>query len=219
MTMTGKKVFNRELKQLKIRQAAKSLFLEKKYSAITMDEIAKQAEITKKTLYFYFPSKLALFVHVFDEHLQQLQQQLTKGARQNIPVSEVIPLLFEILFTFTKKNEKFMRLYWTLDSEEFDGLIPEELLERIKIWTKAMFEEMTKVIERGQREGIIMNYSPELMIHLMSALNKGIFIHTNKENRFSIANIDPDVLHQMVIKMLSPGLYRIAEKEAVEIRS
>jgi hypothetical protein len=74
-------------------------------------------------------------------------------------------------------------------------------------------------MERGQREGIIMNYDPELMIHLMSALNKGIFIHTNKENRFSIANIDPDVLHQMVINMLSPGLFRIAEREAVEIRS
>jgi AcrR family transcriptional regulator len=206
MIMIGKKVFKRELKQLKILQAAKLLFLEKKYGAITMDEIAKQAEITKRTLYLYFPSKLALFIHVFDEHLQQLHQQLTRAARQNLPVVEVVMSMFETLYAYTKKNEKFMRLYWTLDSEEFDGLIPEELLERIRIWTKAMFEETTKVVERGQQEGFIMGYDPLLLINLMSAVNKGIFIHTNKENRFSIANIDPDDLYQTVAKMLSDGL-------------
>ena len=96
-----------------------------------------------------------------------------------------------------------MRLYWTLDSEEFGGLIPEELLERIKIWTKAMFEEASKVFERGQQERIILDYSPELLMHLMSAVNKGIFIHTNKENRFNIANIDSDDLYRTVIKMMN----------------
>jgi AcrR family transcriptional regulator len=210
MTMVGvgKKVFNRELKQLKILQVAKLLFLEKKYGAITMDEIAKEAVITKRTLYSYFPSKLALFINVFDEHLQQLHQQLTRAARQNLPAIEVIPSIFEIFYAYTKKNEKFMRLYWTLDSEEFDGQIPEELLERIKIWTKAMFEEVSKVIERGQQDGIVLDYNPELLMHLLSALNKGIFIHTNKENRFSIANIDPDDLYRMVIKMMNSGLFR-----------
>jgi len=173
-----------------------------------MDEIAKQAGITKRTLYQYFPSKIALFIYVFDEHLQQLHQQLTRAARQNLPIIEVITSVFETLYAYTKKNEKFMRLYWTLDSEEFGGLIPEELLERIKIWTKAMFEEASKVFERGQQERIILDYSPELLMHLMSAVNKGIFIHTNKENRFNIANIDSDDLYRTVIKMMNAGLFR-----------
>jgi AcrR family transcriptional regulator len=211
--MTGKKVFNRELKQLKIRQTARSLFLEKKYSAITMDEIAKQAGITKKTLYLHFPSKLALFVHVFDEHLQQLHKQFTNAARKDLPIVELITSMFEILYTFTKKNEKFMRLYWTLDCEEFDGLIPDELLQRIKIWTKAMFEEVTNVIEKGQQEGVLLDYDPELVMHLMSAINKGLFIHTNKENKFSIANIDPDNLYWMAVKMMNTGLFRVPQKE------
>ena len=205
--MTGKKGFKRELKQLNIRQAAKSLFLENKYSSITMDEIAKQAGITKKTLYLYFPSKLALFIHVFDEHLQELHQQFCREARKNLSVVELITSMFEILYTYTKKNEKFMRLYWALDSEEFDGVIPEELLLRIKIWTKAMSEEVSNVIEKGQQEGIIMDCKPELIMHLMSAFNKGIFIHTNKENRFSIANIDPDDLYRMVINIVNNGLF------------
>ena len=206
--MPGKKEFNQELKRLTILNAAKKLFIEKKYNTITVDEIAKIAGITKRTLYLYYPSKLALFIHVFDKHLQDLHQQLAKGTKQDLPIKELIISLIQILHRFTKKNEKFMRLFWTLDSDEFNGNIPEELLLRITVWTRAMFEDLIKIVELGQREGVIVDYNPELLIHLLSALNKGIFIHTNKESRFSIADIDPDSLYEIAVNLLSAGLFK-----------
>ena len=206
--MPGKKEFNQELKRLTILNAAKKLFIEKKYNTITVDEIAKIAGITKRTLYLYYPSKLALFIHVFDKHLQDLHQQLAKGTKQDLPIKELIISLIQILHRFTKKNEKFMRLFWTLDSDEFNGNIPEELLRRITVWTRAMFEDLIKIVELGQREGVIVDYNPELLIHLLSALNKGIFIHTNKESRFSIADIDPDSLYEIAVNLLSAGLFK-----------
>ncbi|HOE17050.1 MAG TPA: TetR/AcrR family transcriptional regulator [Syntrophorhabdaceae bacterium] len=205
---TGKKAYNQNMKRSNIQQAAKILFLEKKYSTITVDEIARQAGVTKRTLYFYYPSKLALFVHVIDEHLQQLHQHITRKARQNLPVLEVLAHVALAFFEFTKNNQKFMRLYWTLDSEEFDGVIPAELLERIKIWTKAIFEEVGKIIEKGKRDGLISDLDTDLLIHLMSAMNKGIFMHTSKENRFNIAKIDPEELYQMVSQILFNGLFK-----------
>ncbi len=215
MVITNKKVFNQEVKRLTILQAAKELFLEKKYSAITMDMIAKRSGITKKTLYSYFPSKLALFIHVFDEYLQQLHQQLAKGTKKDLPADELIMTLFDILFKFTRKNEKFMRLYWTLDSEEFDGLIPEELIDRIKVWTKAVFDEMIKVMDKAHAAGLLCKkYEPMIIIHLLSAMNKGIFIHTNKENRFNIAQVDTDEMYRLVYDMLRTGLFSKDSKEA-----
>jgi AcrR family transcriptional regulator len=210
--MISKKVFTRELKRLTILQAAKSLFVEKKYSTVTMDEIAKRAGITKRTLYSYFPSKLSLFIYMFDDNLQHLHRLLVKGARQDLPTVELLKSLFDILYKFTKKNEKFMRLYWTLDSDEFDGLIPEELTQKIKVWTKAMFEEIIVITEQGQRKGVVLDYKPELLAHLMSALNKGIFIHTNKESKFSVADINPDELYQVAVNMMTKGLFKTAAK-------
>jgi AcrR family transcriptional regulator len=207
--MPGKKEFNQELKRLTILNAAKKLFVEKKYNMITVDEIAKLAGITKRTLYLYYPSKLALFIYVFDKHLQDLHQQLAKGAKQDLPTNELMIALFQILHRFTKKNEKFMRLFWTLDSDEFDGVIPEELVLRIMVWTRAMFEDLIKIVEKGQSEGVIVKCDPELLIHLMSALNKGIFIHTNKESRFSIADIDPTRLYEIAVSLLSVGLFKL----------
>lgn len=214
MTMTSKKTFKRELKRLNIMQVARSLFLEKKHNAITMDEIARQSGITKKTLYNYFPSKLALYVHVFDEKLQQLHNELTRCASRELPTDKLILALFNTLFTFTKNNEKFMRLFWTLDSDEFGGVIPEELIQRIKIWTKAMSDVVISVVRNGQQEGYLTNRDPALLIHLMSAVNKGIFIHTNKESRFSIADIDPEVLYKEYIALISTGLFKpLADNE------
>ncbi|MBN1635305.1 MAG: TetR/AcrR family transcriptional regulator [Deltaproteobacteria bacterium] len=212
--MTSKKTFKRELKRLNIMQVARSLFLEKKHNAITMDEIARQSGITKKTLYNYFPSKLALYVHVFDEKLQQLHNELTRCASRELPTDKLILALFNTLFTFTKNNEKFMRLFWTLDSDEFGGVIPEELIQRIKIWTKAMSDVVISVVRNGQQEGYLTNRDPALLIHLMSAVNKGIFIHTNKESRFSIADIDPEVLYKEYIALISTGLFKpLADNE------
>ena len=206
--MTSERTFKRELKRLNILKAARSLFLEKKYNAITMDEIARQAGITKMTLYNYFPSKLALYVHVFDEKLQQLHRDLTRCASRELPIDKLILAFFNTLFTFTKNNEKFMRLFWTLDSDEFDGVIPEELGQRIIIWTKAMFDVVISVFKKGQQEGCLTNRDPVLLIHLMSAVNKGIFIHTNKESRFSIAEIDPEDLYNEYVDLISAGLFK-----------
>jgi AcrR family transcriptional regulator len=210
----GKKIFNQAVKRLTILQAAKELFVEKKYSAITMDAIAKHAGITKRTLYVYFPSKLALFISVFDEHLQKLHQKLVRKAKQGLRGGELITAVFDTLYQYSKKNERFMCLYWTLDSEEFDGLIPDELTQRIKVWTKAMFDEVIHTIEQDQKEGLIADYNPELLIHLMSALNKGIIIHTNKENRFSIADVDSDDLYRILTNLIRDALTTPSVRES-----
>jgi AcrR family transcriptional regulator len=209
MAIANKKLLKQEMKRITIIQAAKELFLEQRYSSITMDLIAQRAGITKRTLYAYFPSKLALFIHLFDEYLQLLHQELVKGAKEPLPADESIISLFTILFEFTKENEKFMRLYWTLDSNEFDGLIPEELMSRVRIWTKAIMDESKAVMERAHTEGVLdENLNPDLVIHLISAMNKGIFIHTNKENKFEIANVGPDKLYQIVLNILSRELFK-----------
>ncbi|EGR3992057.1 TetR/AcrR family transcriptional regulator [Vibrio cholerae] len=52
---------NREKKKQAILAAAKSVFLSEGYISASMDSIAAQANLTKQTLYRYFPSKIELF--------------------------------------------------------------------------------------------------------------------------------------------------------------
>ena len=53
-------------KAVAIMQAAKALFLEHGFGAVSMDQIARQAGVSKATVYAHFTSKEKLFWHAFE---------------------------------------------------------------------------------------------------------------------------------------------------------
>lgn len=190
-----------------IESASKEIFLEKGYASASVDEIARSAGVTKRTLYSYYPSKLALFVHVFDEYLQELAARVSTAAGGDAPVRERLVASLNALFDFTRENERFMLLYWMLDSGEADGVLPKELLDHVKAWTEEMFRATVEMVKEGQEEGIIKGLDARLLAHLMSALNKGIIVHTNKERRFEIEDIDAESLQALTIELLNGGVF------------
>jgi AcrR family transcriptional regulator len=198
-----------------IEKVSKEIFLEKGYASASVDEIARVAGVTKRTLYSYYPSKLALFVHVFDEYLQELAARVSKAAGSDAPIRERLIASLNALFDFTRENEKFMWLYWMLDSGEADGILPKELLDHVKGWTESMFRATIEMVQAGQEEGVIKDLDPRLLVHIMSALNKGIIVHTNKERRFEIEDIDAGSLQALSIELLNGGVFnnKSAEKD------
>ena len=206
--MTSKLEYNKKKKILAIVQAAEEVFCQKPYSSITVDEIAARAGVTKRTLYSYFPSKLALFTRISEECLQALNKEVLEAIGQDLPVDKLIKEAVGVLFRFTQKNEKFMRLFWTLDSEEYNGQLPDDLVQGIKLWNRGMIENMTELIKRGQKEGAIAPCDPELLVHLFSAMNKGIFIHANKEGKFNIASIPAQGLQELLLELIDKGLFQ-----------
>jgi TetR/AcrR family transcriptional repressor of mexJK operon len=54
-------------KRLQITQAAERLFLANGYGAVSMDQVARTANVSKATLYAYFPSKDALFATIVSD--------------------------------------------------------------------------------------------------------------------------------------------------------
>ncbi|MEW6262288.1 MAG: TetR/AcrR family transcriptional regulator [Thermodesulfobacteriota bacterium] len=205
--MTPKLEYKKKRTMLAILQAAEELFLQKPYSAITVDEIAAQAGVTKKTLYRYFPSKLSLYIHMFDDYLQRLHGQMSQAAVLDLPVAEVLRRMLEVQFKFTWENARFMLLWWTLDSDEFDGDLPRELIQSIRIWNRGMIEQAAALIKKGQQAGVVRAGDPELLVNLMSAVNKGIFIHTRKQSRLNIANVNPQELKDTFWELVSAGLF------------
>jgi AcrR family transcriptional regulator len=198
-----------------ILKNAEELFLEKRYSAITIDEIAARAGVTKRTIYKYFSSKLALYVSMFDDYLERLSEEIIAAAQIDTPADQLVTRLWDVLFQFTRNNEKFMRLYWMVDSDEFEGEIPEELLKHVLEHTKKTFAASVRANDHAIKKGLIVNVDPLLLAHLMSAINKGIFIHVSKERRFNISSLTADDLNGLMTTILQDGLFRAPAKGSV----
>ena len=206
--MPSKKELKKNIKKMTIMQSAEEIFEKKAYGDITMDEIANKSGLTKKTVYSYFPSKLALFINIIDGYLQRLHEGMLQVVECRLPINKSIKELFWTLFEFTREIERIMRLYWALESEEAGGIIPADMSNRSNIWNKAMIEEMTKLIDRAIGDKHLKNYDPETVLHMFSAFNKGVFIHTNKAKRFGIADIDAQQLFEFFSEIVFREIFR-----------
>ncbi len=209
--MQTKKELKKNLKKLLIIQTAEGIFEHKPYSEITMDEIAEKTGITKKTVYSYFPSKLSLFINIIETYLKQLHERIFQVFEQNGSIEDTFKQLFQTLFEFTLENEKMMRFYWTLESDQTGGTIPSDLSNRINIWNEAIMKEIKLFINNAVERDVLKAYDPEMIIHMFSAINKGIFIHTNKEKRFNIANIDSKQLYDLFYELVTNQILKKTE--------
>lgn len=70
--MIEKKLTRSELKRAAIVEAASVEFQNKGFSLASMDDIAKRADVSKRTVYNHFPSKEALFSAIMLEMMEML---------------------------------------------------------------------------------------------------------------------------------------------------
>ncbi|GAA3392957.1 TetR/AcrR family transcriptional regulator [Streptomyces roseoviridis] len=79
----------RELKKERTRQVlsetAVELFLEKGFDAVSVAEIAAAAEVSKPTLFRYFPAKEDLVLHRFADHQDEPARVVTAGREAGVP--------------------------------------------------------------------------------------------------------------------------------------
>ena len=66
--MAGLRERKKERTRRAISEAAIELFLRRGYDAVPVSEIAEAAEVSKRTLFAYFPTKDELVLHRFADH-------------------------------------------------------------------------------------------------------------------------------------------------------
>ena len=86
--MNMEKLSRRELNKIQCRQrilkASRQLFSTKGYEETTMEDVADRAEVSKATLYNYFPGKDSLLLGIAEAELGQICQ-LIEGELSQVP--------------------------------------------------------------------------------------------------------------------------------------
>jgi len=76
-----------EFNRKNILETTKQLFLKKGITQTTMDDIAREAEYSKSTIYVYFKSKDEIYNHIILEHIEILKTRI----RQALTSSQGFP--------------------------------------------------------------------------------------------------------------------------------
>ncbi|MFE7798627.1 TetR/AcrR family transcriptional regulator [Nocardia sp. NPDC057440] len=79
MTVKGRRAEYAEATRSALLEAGRRLFVERRYSELSADEIARAARLTRGAVYHHFSGKQGLFEAVFEQVEQELTARLTSA--------------------------------------------------------------------------------------------------------------------------------------------
>ncbi|MGJ4747000.1 TetR/AcrR family transcriptional regulator [Leptospira sp. SA-E8] len=95
--MTRKTILVDEERKKEILDAALYCFLQFGYSKTSMDDVAKQANLSRPLLYLKFKNKEDLFEGIFDYTLEGSYEEAEKVLDQNIPAKQKLFRICELI--------------------------------------------------------------------------------------------------------------------------
>jgi len=105
----SKPAVNGETRQ-EILRAALKRFAHCGYAAASVQQIVKDARVSKPTLYYYFPDKAGLFQALVNEAHDERYRLMREAAARGKTVREQLVEIVAVLFDYFRKNRELMRI-------------------------------------------------------------------------------------------------------------
>ena len=181
----------REKQQRKkdIINSAEKLFFKKGFNETTMDDIAKDAELSKGTLYLYFKNKDILLFNIVKEKLEQLKIELIKAYNEELSGLENMHKIKVTYVNFVKKDPNHLKSIVYFNKNSFNNL--ENTEKQTIIEDDSSLQFFAKIITKGQNDGSIRkDISPiQLALTLWSQTTGVISFASDKDFILDILNI------------------------------
>jgi AcrR family transcriptional regulator len=191
--------------RLKILSFAQAQFVNSGFHNTTMDQIAREMRISKKTIYKHFRTK--------DDLIKACLDQLTSGVKKSIEqivggdfnAVEKLNSIGNVLQNVALKiNDK-----WLNDLKTHYFFIWEEIERFREININKNFK---KIIEQGQREGLIIDYPPNAILTIIRSSIQAIitpdFLVNNSISAQEAAKVTLNIIFSGIFTKKGKKLYK-----------
>lgn len=139
---------------------------------LTMDDIAKNSNVGKTSIFKYFGSKENLIHEVFNDFLNKMGDTARAIMAENKPFEETLIAMSQNKINFLEKINKqfYLDLMDSVTKKDDNGL--SLIMEQ---YAKESFSMMLDLFHRGRKEGKVdLKYSDEFLLIYFQALVEGI---------------------------------------------
>lgn len=157
----------------RIMESAIKLFSSRGYNASSVDEICKDAGISKGAFYHHFESKQMLFLALLDGWLQFIDNAIEASKDQTVPetfmaITEAYPYIFQT----AGDNLPMFLEFWMIASR--DKKIWEAGIAPYRRYQKYF----TSLIKKGVDEGSFVEVDPELTSRMIISTAMGLLLQS-----------------------------------------
>ncbi len=149
----------KKARRRQILDAARDLLLEKGLTQISINQIAKRAELGVGTIYFYYQNKEELFARLQEEGLSLLHQQVSKACREANGPREALSASAMAYLDFSVSHKDYFDIInYFLSSPEI--ILREELKQRVDGASSTVLELIIDVIRTGVARSVFHTEDP-----------------------------------------------------------
>jgi len=193
-----------ETRIYRILECANQLFKTQGFKQVTMDDIARELSMSKKTLYKYFRNKKDLISISVQAYIDKEKQEFCQiHDNANEAIGEMMSIIKHVVNMFETMNPNIFSeliVYYPESWEKMDGFLKNHIYEKI-----------FKNIERGKQEGLYRkSLSSDIMAKMYVVKVKGIM----EEDFFPTKSYKKKELLQALIEYHIRG---IASKKGIDV--
>jgi AcrR family transcriptional regulator len=189
MGVTERREKEKLMKKNEIIDAAEKVLFEKGFEQTKMEDIAKEAEYTKKTIYSYFSSKDEIYIEIMlrgFKVLNELYDNILSSSEEKSEL-EKMKLLGQGFVQFSLKFPGYFKVIMDYENKEidFDANNENELLKKCYKEGQYSIELLNQCINNAIRKGEISSQNdPVTLSHILWSFVLGLSGLTNKKEKY-----------------------------------
>ena len=185
------------MKEKQIVDAARKLFYKFGFKKVSMDDIAREAGVTKKTVYTYFSSKEELFKYFIQEELDNMKKIVEDIEKEDLDFFEAV---HQIIFQLIKYKNK--RQFFKLMTNEAEVLKSSIASKSLNLIDEQIQSYIYDIVKNAMDKGYIKKEDPEVVTFLVYKMYIALMFDWSETRE----KLDEEEIAKTILDILKNGL-------------
>jgi len=188
-----------EFRRREILRSAREVFAREGFQEATMEKIAQNAGISKGTIYLYFKNKTDLFFQAIDERLDEFIALIQKSLEGDHSPLRKIWKVVTTQMEFFEAHKEFFKVCLSIKGEGYLEH-PQECFERLKEKFKPYFDELSRVLEEGIKQGTLHRVEPMKAAYLLAEMVNSLILYRIIHEPTNPVSQDERLIYRVFLK-------------------
>lgn len=211
------------MKRKDIIDAAERVFFFKGYGNTSMDEVAKEAEYSKRTVYVYFNSKEEIYFEIMIRGYQLLIKMIESSLAETGPQEAIEELrcIFFTFYRFSVEHAEYFKAIMEYETSELGAQlsIRNEAKDKCYRLGEQIFGYLTCALQKGVAEGSLrIGLEIEKTALILWACTIGVFNTGEKKSRYlmDFHNTEPESFIRAAFGLILRSIQKETEESSNE---
>ena len=207
MGIKERKAREREMRRQQIMVAARRVFSQRGFEKTTMDDIAREAELSPGTIYLYFKSKDELYASLCLRVLRFINVKVDHAVGNGTQDYEAKQqALLDAIHDIYDYDPMILHNMFHLQSSETLTALSPELLSEINALSRRSLQAMAGMFALGIEKELVIDRHPMALADILWALFSGIVLWEESKKMIHAERYDPKNTLNTAFELLGLGL-------------